>query len=262
MHCREASLWLSGLMGGNDPQNAKTALRGYALCGEPRAGTTFFRDLLKSTDVLGNPVEWFNPSWKASIPKGEDFFATMLKRATTPNGIYAMKMFSGHRFQGQKHRWVTRLPNLSFVHIRRDDLLGQAISLARALQTRSFVHTVPESRKAAYNRRKIDSALLSIATGQARWEMWFARHEITPLRLVYEDFQEDPESAVQAIADLVGVKGAKIDRSTITRQIQRDQLSDEWRQRYIAEAPSRDILPSLLEFAPKKTISMLRNRFR
>ncbi|THD35560.1 MAG: hypothetical protein E7773_10620 [Sphingomonas sp.] len=238
------------------------ALRGYALCGEARAGTTFLKELLASTGRLGEPVEWFDPVWRARVGPTDDFIGAMLARTATPNSVYGLKIFSSHAKAAARHQWATRLPNLSFVHIRRDDLLGQAISFARAAQTARFVSDQAERRAAGYDRRAIDSALITLARGQARWEIWFARHGIAPLRVSYEQVIADPADTVARIAALVGVEGARIDLAQVTAQRMSDDTSDEWRHRYRADAPSADRLPGLTDRSPKAVTDALRTALR
>lgn len=237
-------------------------LRGYALCGEARAGTTFLKELLASTGRLGEPVEWFDPVWQARIGLTDDFIGAMLARTATPNGVYGLKIFSSHAKAAARHQWATRLPDLSFVHIRRDDLLGQAISFARAAQTARFVSDQREREPPRYDRRAIDSALIALARGQARWDIWFARRDVTPLRLSYEQVIADPTGAVARIAALVGVGGAQVDFAKVTARRMSDDTSDEWRRRYRTDAPSADRLPGLTDRSPKAVVDAVRTALR
>lgn len=239
-----------------------SAFRGYALCGEPRAGTTFLKELLASTGKLGEPAEWFEPVWRGRIGPTDDFIGAMLARTATPNHVYGLKLFSSHMKAAARHQWATRLPNLSFVHVRRDDLLGQAISFARAAQTARFVSDQAERRVPEYDRRAIDSALIALARGQARWEIWFARLNIRPLRLSYEQVVDDPAAAVARIAALVGTDDAQVDPEKVAARLMRDATSDEWRRRYLADAPSKNLFPILTDWSPKAMIDALRVTLR
>lgn len=238
------------------------ALRGYALCGEARAGTTFLKELLASTGKLGEPVEWFDPSWRARIGPTDDFIGAMLARTATPNHVYGLKIFSSHMKAARRHQWATRLPGLSYVHIRRDDLLGQAISFARAAQTARFISDQAERRPPVYDRRSIDSALIALARGQARWDIWFARHGIAPLRLSYEQLAADPGATVSRIAALVGVEDAAIDPAKVSATRLRDDTNADWRRRYLADAPPIDAFPGLTDWSPKALIDAVRTALR
>jgi len=224
--------------------------RGYALCGESRAGTTFLKEMLGSTGVLGNPVEWFNPIWQSREEgAAANFLDAMRVRSSTPNGVYGLKIFSQQTERAGRLHWASELPALSFVHIRREDLLGQAISLARAGQTARFTADQGERALPVYDRQLIASALIELARGQARWEIWFARNGVNPLRLSYEEIVAAPETAVAWIAALVGVEEAKVDPAKVPSQIMRDGVSEEWRQRFLADAPSRDRFPGLTDWS-------------
>lgn len=238
-------------------------MRGYALCGESRAGTTFLKEMLTSTGVLGAPAEWFNPIWRTRDEgSAADFLETMRAQSSTPNGVYGLKIFSQQTPRAARLRWATRLPNLSFVHIRREDLLGQAISLARSAQTARFTADQAERAAPAYDRQAIASALIELARGQARWDIWFARNGVDPLRLTYEQLTSDPQDAVTRIAALVGVEGATIDPAKVPSRVMRDDLSEQWRERFLAEAPSRDAFPGLTDWSTRGLAEAARRLLR
>lgn len=220
-------------------------MRGYALCGEPRSGTTFLKEAIASTGTLGHPYEWFHPRFQAELAEGEDLLEMMLARTASPDGIYGLKIFSEHARIAARSRWVTRLPNLSFVHVSRTDLLDQAISLARAIQTSRYQSGDDEARAGAYDRAQITTALKSIARGQARWSIWFASHDIRPLSISYDEIVNEPQAVVTRIANLVGVAEASIDWSKVSARVMRDEMSAEWKQRYLAETESADRLDEL-----------------
>lgn len=217
----------------------------YLVCAEPRSGSTFLEDMLTSTGVLGRPVEYF-----ASIKSRADMLrdpeaglAALIERVTTPNGVFALKLFSYQFDVTAKARWVDRLPNLRFVHLERRDLLGQAISNARALQTGRYWSTERELAPPRYDGRAIARQLRRIAGDQARWHQYFARNAIQPLRLTYEEVVADPQGTAARIAELIGEKGApKIDLSQIRRGVTRDAISDEWRRRFVDERADRNAL--------------------
>jgi LPS sulfotransferase NodH len=226
---------------------SEKALQGYVLCGEPRSGTTFLKEVLASTNKMGNPVEWFHPRYREELQRADDPLGMMLARTASPNGVYGLKVFSGHAAAAAAAGWISRLPNLSFVHVRRHDLLDQAISLVRAMQTSRFSSSEIESKQGSYDRAQIATMLKRLARGQARWDIWFASHGIQPLRICYDDIMVEPQSVVTRIAGLVGVADAAIDWSKVSAQVMRDGTSAEWKRRYLAEAGPADRVPELEE---------------
>jgi trehalose 2-sulfotransferase len=222
--------------------------RGYLICSEPRSGTTLLGRLLVSTGVLGDPREYFNAG--GAVARGIAGYGpslmtpTVLDLGGTANGVYAAKVFSEH-FAAPDPGWIERLPNVRFVHFERVDVLGQAISLARAIQTGQYKSTDQRTGEAGYDRALIASCLLSVAWGQTRWRLFFARNGISPLRLTYEELLEDPAQVVGRIARLMEVPEATIDPAVRAPDMQRDALSAEWRERFIRDGGDLDRLDKL-----------------
>src|SRR4051794_9178176 len=124
-----------------DPISTAPELRGYAVCATARSGTGFLCSLLKSSGTLGHPVEYFN-AWARRLAGMLDYpddpqlqLGKVLELGVTPNGVYGLKIFAYQAEQAKATRCAEVLPNLAFVYLERDDLLGQAISFVRAKQT-------------------------------------------------------------------------------------------------------------------------------
>jgi LPS sulfotransferase NodH len=216
--------------------------RGYAICTQPRSGSNLLCQVLSSTDQLGYPLEYFNgPGRRAlGLPEFPDApelqIDAILRMGATPNGVYAVKLFASHFATfSRRVRWMDLLPNLHFVYLSRDDLLGQAISWARALQTAQYRSTQPATRAAVYDSGLIRSQLMAIVRERAQWEAFFARTGIKPLPIVYERFLEDRSSHVGRVADLVDVENPIVDQRRIDLVVQRDAVTEEWKQRFRAE---------------------------
>jgi LPS sulfotransferase NodH len=234
--------------------------RGYAICTQPRSGSNLLCQYLSSTDQLGYPLEYFNgPGRRAlGLPDFPDApklqIEAVLRLGATPNGVYAVKLFA-NQFAAfsRRARWMDLLPNLHFVYLTRDDLLGQAISWARALQTEQYRSTQPATQPAVYDANLIRSQLMEIVRERAQWEAFFARTGIEPLRVVYERFLEDRSSYVDRIANLVGIENPVVDQRRVDLVIQRDAVTEEWAQRFRAENGDPNVpddlfpnLPSIL----------------
>jgi len=222
-------------------------VRGYAICTEPRSGSAFLCRLLASTGVLGRPAEYFNAdslrNWRGVAdypldPEGQ--LAAVTRMGATPNGVYGLKLFSFHFDAVKATRWAERLPSLSFIHLERRDLLGQAISHVRALQTRQWTSLGRAEAEPAYDQAAINAALVRLARAQTRWRYYFARNGAPCLHLVYEEIMRFPQETAEAVAHLVGLEETpRIDLARTGEQaIQRDGLNDEWRARFISKSRS------------------------
>jgi LPS sulfotransferase NodH len=140
---------------------------------------------------------------------------------------------------------LLRLPSLLLIYLERLDLLGQALSHVRALQTRKWAARSSEQAQPYYDRNHITGKLLRPATANARWRYFFARNGLSVLHLSYEQLTQHPQSTIYAIARAKGVQEpVPIDPSQFAYlTVQRDALSDEWRARFIAESRNLTAFP-------------------
>ena len=219
------------------------SVKGYAICGYPRSGSNYICQILASTGILGNPLDYFNgPGLRAKLlPAYPDDLEAQLRAilslGRTPNGVYGLKILSAHFDQIAKCRWMERLPRLHFIHLDRRDILGQAISDLRAIQTGQYRFNQVATGTPRYDRRRIGRRLADIVRHQGRWRLYFARNGITPLSLVYEDIVRSPQGAAAAVARFIGLNEEPVvELSAVGVRVQRDGLSDEWRQRYLQES--------------------------
>lgn len=218
--------------------------RGYAICTTPRSGSNFLCQLLESTGCLGRPLEYFNGPARRLLEDPtfpDEPREQILKIRTfgaTPNGIYGLKLFpSQHDIIRNHFDWTEALPNLHFVHLERRDILGQAISWARAMQTGQYRSTQVPVGSATYDEDLIRTRVVAIAREQARWVAFFARTGIVPTKIVYEELSDDPHSEMRKIANVFGQSGGiKMDMAKISVKIQRCEADNEWRNLFVATA--------------------------
>ncbi|MGU3537104.1 Stf0 family sulfotransferase [Methylobacterium sp. A54F] len=227
----------------NPAQNPLPLPRGYAVCGAPRSGSNYFCELLGSTGALGRPREYFNGATRRRYddPDYPDDPALQAQRiltlGATPNGIYALKLFPGLFDTVSPHIRLTEvLPNLSFVRLRRLDVLGQALSWVRSMQSQQFRSTEEAKGEIRYDPEAIETYLGQVCQRNARWDMFFARTGIAPVEVLYEDLARDPQAAVDRVSHALGLADRPaIAPGAVKLQVQRDAASRDWRERFIAE---------------------------
>lgn len=198
-------------------------MRGFAICTAPRSGSNFVSQLLSSTGQLGRPLEYFNGPGRRYFddPDYPDDRAMQVDRiltmGATPNGIYGLKIFAHqHDWIEGTIKWTSMLPSLQFVFLRRRDMLAQAISWARALQTGQYRHGQTPTGEAGFDGEAILARLRAIAAEYARWEMYFARNEISALRMVYEEVVDAPQQAIDRVAKRFDLHSAHVDMRQIS----------------------------------------------
>lgn len=236
------------------PKNGEVeAPRGYAICTSGRTGSNWLCFLLSSTGQLGNPREYFNcearrqfddPNYPA---EPAEQFRRILTMVATPNRVYGLKVFPPqHDAISPTCAWTRLLPNLKFIWLQRRDILGQALSAARAIQTGQFRSTVPANALPTYDANLIKERLVAAVKEQARWSLFFARTGIVPLPIYYEDVVVNPQTIIDRIADLVGSKQRVIIQpDLIELREQRDAVTEEWRARFLREEGGGDVVDQL-----------------
>lgn len=181
-----------------------------------RSGTTFFVDVLNRTGQLGEIREHMNTymqnngarKWRAKSIG--DYVVKSTKRYTTANGVYGFKGTAEALLPLiQLGELPAHAKTWSWITVRRNDIIAQAISLYRAKATGVW-HK--RSRDAPglpplppYDFAAIEKQINLIQRRQGQIERFIAHHGLQPLRLVYEEFRDDPTDALHAVFDHVGV---------------------------------------------------------
>lgn len=236
---------------------APPADRGYMICATPRCGSNYLSQLLASTGVLGNPREYFNARGRRRYDDPEypedphEQLEQVLTTGRTANGIYAVKM---HHFQIAELKRVNpirALPHLRFIVLERRDALGQAISWSRLLQTGRARATDAARQDVNYDQNHIRQSLLWLMKERANWEKALQAEKTRPLILNYEAIMNDPQLAVDRVAAFMQIGGRpKIDSALVSVTIQRDQTTEDWRARFLAE--TGDEFRHLADLAPDR----------
>src|SRR5688500_2497602 len=100
---------------------------------------------------------------------------------------------------------VDALGPLQLVHLRRDDVAGQAVAWARAEQTGYWHDGDAVSGEPRLDLGQVDVLVNTIREHDAAWRSWFTAQEVEPFVVTYEDLVADPRHAVHRILSSVGV---------------------------------------------------------
>lgn len=227
----------------------------YFVCGTPRSGSWLLCGLLASTGVAGRPHEWF---WRETeeanrrawaVSSFADYLVRVRGAGTTPNGVFGSKLMWAYLddfltqlsqladASSQRSLTARHFPMPRFVWVRRDDVVAQAVSWAKAIQTGSWHHW--DRRKPAtapvYDQAQIDALARDAAAHDAGWRAWFAANEIEPLVIRFEDLVADTVGAARAVLDFIGVAAGDAPIAELTVKGS-DPLNEEWAARYGASA--------------------------
>jgi trehalose 2-sulfotransferase len=242
----------------------------YMICTAPRSGSTMLCSLLAATGVAGNPASWFYETdvaaWRERLDllggEGDGanlapVFQAAIKQGSGGTGVF------GLRQQGESFRYlfdqlatlvadaitdVERFqkvfgPTL-FIHLTRADKVEQAVSYLKAHQS-GLWHVAPDGselervaahRDPVYDGKEIKRLVQMLEGYDRQWAGWFAHEGISPLPILYEELNRDPEATLRDILDALGLDGrAAVGIVPGVRKLA-DGISEQWVARYRAES--------------------------
>lgn len=243
-----------------DPRNGpafdlpfQAAAQTYIIASTPRTGSTLLARSLWELG-LGAPKEYFNPmqirDWEVRMgtPWSSAWHARLngdavalagrghwprhrvmahlerVRRRRTQGGWFGMKVHRHHFTRFFPEPVEALLGPVTWIRIRREDRLAQAVSWAHALQSGRWVNT-QTGRTAHYARRRIESRMRAIEAAEAGWDQFFTGRPVTTL--TYEALVEGRVEVVLAALDSPGVAWPPA-------PLQRQQHAPDWAQRYLA----------------------------
>lgn len=125
----------------------------------------------------------------------------------------------------------------SFIRVVRHDIVAQAISLTKAMQTRQWHDHNPAVRPAFYDRAALAKAVRKIAKASEQLRKYAGRSGRPCKTVAYEDISGGELTAALAAGDALGVPRLSSKDALPSRPVERvrDPTGAEWRARFLAE---------------------------
>lgn len=218
----------------------------YMIATNPRSGSTYFAMELWRTGVLGAPMEYANPSYihlwnKYRGTEGADIVAywrEVRRRRTSPNGVFGYKMFIGNYLQSEEsHPALLReiVPD-KVIYLTRRDVVGQAISLSRAVQSSAWFHGATSLKEPKYDYEGIRKYVDQIEQELAVWKSIFDVAGATVHPVLYEDLVDHPVEVLENVCQFLGVDKPLHDLVDLpVIRIQRSSESNAWKERFASD---------------------------
>lgn len=227
-------------------------MKGIIVLTEGRSGSNWLGSLTDSTGQHGRFGEWLDHNYfPRSVARlsAKQFVARAVDAAST-NEFFAMKIFPKHFFWFRDRYALDVVKALRDFHdirvllLQRRDTVAQAVSFARAIQTGSWSSTRPQRSAPAYDCELILRCYFSIAQSFEFWRQYCSLADLQVNEFFYEDLCNDASPYLSIFSDWSGVA---IDSGVTSSRfdVQRDGMSEEWRNRFIADFRSSLVFPSL-----------------
>lgn len=224
-------------------------MQGLILLTEARSGSSWLGSLANSTGCLGRSNEWFVPGLlgpDANRLSAEAYLARVIERASTPNGVFAIKLFPAHLhwFQYQHGLdaldWLKHHHQVALQRLSRRDRVLQAVSYARGVQARAWEGANATGKGARYDFDSICRCYFLIERSEAFWDTYLALRAAPVQRFYYEDLVADPGAYISTLATHAGIRSLNPPVSDM--RMQKDGDSAAWADRFRTEAQARGLL--------------------
>lgn len=204
-----------------------------------RTGTEMLCRLVDSTGLFKRTTEAFNDQAYREVGIEAYTMAEMLAAIDTlsrsDKNLIGLKVFWHHMVEVERLGLLDHaFPDSLYVFLRREDILGQAISFVRARQTNEWTYGEDRSSNYYYDEAAITKAIYDFAQANAWWEFFFATRKVDVLRLTYEQLDADPMGVTADIVKRLGFDPHPANPDAFSLFKQRDALSEKWRQMYVA----------------------------
>jgi LPS sulfotransferase NodH len=195
--------------------------------------------------------------WRIARPRDERideaFVRAALTAGRTPNGVFGGRIMAetlpelitglAATASGPAATDIdllsAQLGRLRFVHLRRRDVVAQAVSWAKSEQTH-FWHpgeaVAPGGQDPHYDEELIGRLVATIEGFEADWTGWFGSHRIVPHEVTYEELAADPLGTAQKVLDYLGLNVPPDRQMVVGHRRQADQLNADWIARFKANA--------------------------
>ncbi|WP_319497527.1 Stf0 family sulfotransferase [uncultured Cohaesibacter sp.] len=228
----------------------------YLIFIQPRSGSTWLCELLKSTGTLGNPQEWFNERFITNTNVRLDGKPPKLRGTADINAyIHDIVEETGGTAGVQLSYWhalalsqlaTAGLPMDKMVqfYLRRRDVISQGISLFKSANT-GYWHSYQENPEVldevSFDKQGCIAKIAQIVNAEIKFKQMFANCKLAPIPLYYEDICAAPLASLQSIASHIGGPVPQALPATELVQLRNDKTA-HWKSELESDPQVMDLM--------------------
>lgn len=244
-------------------------MKGVLILTEGRSGSTWLGTLANSTGVLGQSAEWLDRLRREPAMRrldGPAHAAEVVARGAGDGSFFSVKLFPRHLFRFHRRygldfvQHVAERHDVRLVRLTRRDRLAQAISYARAMQTRQWTSRKDTPRnEPVYDFERICRSYMLIQRSYTFWESYGTLRGLPAREFVYEDLLASPLPWLEHIAEHAGV--AELPPLQTDLSIQRSATTEAWRARFLDDAARAGLTDLAQDARPRSRTPLNLARF-
>lgn len=218
------------------------AERTLLICFTNRSGSDFLAHALASTGSVAIAREYLNHPVvsRRSLSRGIsslDEYLIDLAAEFTHDGIFSLKTGLSQLYYLARLGFIgDLLPNPEFILIERGDVVAQAISWLRALQSGQWSSgQAVRGTQPRYDFLAIHKRVDDILAENYGFRAFLVRNDCPTHFVRYEELNEHPWRTVQFLADALGFADTQYRPRRVEVERQHTSLNREWKARYLAE---------------------------
>lgn len=210
--------------------------------------------------IRGDPTPAQAPAYSAlaGLPSYREHLERTFQAGTTPNGVFGSKLMWNQlpelqALAGELPEYAglafaellaTLFGEPLYVWVSRGDKVRQAVSMWRALQSRSWRadgdRGDAREPEPSYSYAAIQHLVSRFETEDRAWGELIERHRLPALAVAYEDeLERDPDATVGTVLERLGVTAPPGWRAAAPMARQSDSLSEGWVAAYHRDRAQR-----------------------
>ena len=160
----------------------------------PRSGSNLLAEMIDSTGLFRGTTEYFNDAiydekYGLKKPTLVRKLLEMDRESRTKANFLSTKLFPDHMDDVRRAGILSAaFTNPKYIHLSRRDALGQAISMAIAIETASGTSLeAGNGMQAHYDETVISREIAALIRAEGLWRLFFASRDVPVVHVVYED---------------------------------------------------------------------------